>query len=816
MIKKILLTTLSLLFIASISFAQLEEIMGCHHRHQQIKMEPPTEEEKLAMLLSAARSDTMDILNYTINLEIMSTSARFIKGSTALTITPLMANVNQINLDLLELQVDSVLMNAMPLTYSYDGLLLYVDFPTDLEIGTTYTIEVFYEGAPMVDPSGFGGLDFQNGYAYNLGIGLTSNPPNFGRSWYPCFDSFVERATYEFNIFTRGNNKAYCVGTFIEEVPIVGDTIRRTYQMNQLIPTYLSSIAVSNYQEINDVHNGESGAIPTQLLCKPEDVADMTSTFVELGDAIDAFEFWYGPYPWERVGYVSTPRGAMEHPTNIAYPTSTAVGGNTFGHRRLMAHELAHCWWGDVVTVGSARDMWVKEGNAEYGAHLMTEYAFGHEAFIDQVKDNHLDNVLQSAHVDDDGFQPLSNIPFEHIYGTHTYRKGAAMLHNMRGYLGDSLFRVGQRAVLDQYAYQSASAQQYRDALTASTGYDMTDFFDAWILNPGYSAFEVNEKDYIAGATGFETNLTIEQKVRAAPNYHQNVPIDVTFIDAAGNQETHNVMCSGQYTDVSISGNVEPYLITINQHNRLNMAHMSDQEILEETGSNNLEYSQLAFSVDAINTPTLIHADHYWVAPDPIEFNPDNAQISSTHYWRIEGDFENGLEAKATFEYRKLLDEDLVGTTENDIILIYRRGFGYEWEEYPFYSKLALVPTDGNGFFNLTRVLPGEYTFANGTLPLYTSTKEVTGKEHNPIQLSPNPAINQVVLQKEFDHFINHLQLELIASNGQVVQQEELHVHDSFLQHQLDLSSFPVGMYWVKLTDETGFLIGVEALEIIR
>ena len=78
-------------------------------------------------------------------------------------------------------------------------------------------VTVFYQGTPTVDPSGFGGLDFNGNYAYNLGIGLSSNPYNFGRSWFPCFDNFVERSTYNFNVLSHAGRRGYCVGTFMGE-----------------------------------------------------------------------------------------------------------------------------------------------------------------------------------------------------------------------------------------------------------------------------------------------------------------------------------------------------------------------------------------------------------------------------------------------------------------------------------------------------------------------------------------------------------------------------------------------------------------------
>ena len=523
-----------------------DHAIGCMQTKQKIKLEPLTEEEQAMILASNERSDTIDILNYNITLEVIDFGQGTLNGNCKVTFSPKMNNIDYLALDLLDLTVDSVHFNGAPVSFTHDGLLLEIFYPNPLDMTDTADVTVFYNGAPTRDPA-WGGFDFDNGYAYNLGIGLTSNPYNFGRSWFPCFDNFVERSTYDFNILSVGNRKAYCVGTFLEEIPVGGDTIMRRYRMDQNIPTYLASVAVSNYSHHDQTHTGQYGDLHFQLVAKTNDLNDMVTTFESLGDAVDALEFWYGPYAWERVGYVTTVQGAMEHPTNIAYPEFTSLGGNDFAHRRLMSHELAHCWFGDVVTLSSPADMWFKEGNAEYGAHLYTEYAEGHNQFIDQVKDNFLDEVLKSAHFDDDGFQPLSGIPYEHTYGTHTYRKGASMIHNLRAYLGDSLFRVGQRSVLETFAYGSVNAAQYRDQLTAATGVDMTSFFDDWIYAPGFAAYEIDSVDLVQNGSEYEATIYIQQKLRAAPHFHTNTPLEITFMDENWERHTEQIMVGNEF-----------------------------------------------------------------------------------------------------------------------------------------------------------------------------------------------------------------------------------------------------------------------------
>lgn len=210
---------------------------------------------------------------------------------------------------------------------------------------------------------------FADPYIYNLGIGLSTTPPNFGKVWFPCFDNFVERSTYDYYVTSVAPARAYCVGTFVSEDSLDDNRIYRHYSMKDEIPTYLSSIAVSEYVIEKSNHTGVFGNVPIELIARKTEINQMKNQFDKLPKAIDAFEFWFGPYRFERVGFVATTQGAMEHPTNTAYPVGTITEDLT-QNERLFAHEFGHQWWGNLTTLDDARDMWIKEGNAEYSAHL--------------------------------------------------------------------------------------------------------------------------------------------------------------------------------------------------------------------------------------------------------------------------------------------------------------------------------------------------------------------------------------------------------------------------------------------------------------
>ncbi|MBK8663666.1 MAG: hypothetical protein IPN18_18470 [Ignavibacteriales bacterium] len=183
----------------------------------------------------------------------------------------------------------------------------------------------------------------------------------------------MERSTYDFDIITQAGHFAYCVGNYIGLDTMNNGKKVFHFRMEQQIPTYQAGVAVADYREINWNFEGEERNIPIQLVGKPQDTLKMKTSFAYLPFAIETFEKWYGPYQWNRVGYVLTSNGAMEHPTNIAFPDFLGNNGDPEVTMDIMAHELAHHWWGDLTTLTTAYDMWIKEGTSEYASHQFIE-----------------------------------------------------------------------------------------------------------------------------------------------------------------------------------------------------------------------------------------------------------------------------------------------------------------------------------------------------------------------------------------------------------------------------------------------------------
>lgn len=788
---------------------------GCRYAREHVNLKPLTPEEKNLLTLSNGRSDTINILNFNITLDVTNFSQEKIIGACEILLTPKVNEVDKITLDLLGFTIDSIVgPDQSPLEYDYNGFLIDVAFGDTLQIGDTTSLTVYYNGHPVVDPTGFGGFDFRDGIAYNLGIGLGSNPYNYGRGWFPCFDNFVERATYDLNVITSGNRRAFCIGTFLEEADLGNDHWLRSYRMAQELPTYLVGVAVGEYAVHHSTHEGAYGTIPVELIGLAGDTASIKNSFAQLGNAIDALEYWFGPYQWERVGYVMTSVGAMEHSTSIAFPRSTALSGSNPSQNRLMAHELAHHWWGNITTLTTPSDMWIKEGNAEYGAQLFTEYAFGPQYFKEVVKDNHK-TVLEDAHIDDDGYQPLSGIPYEQTYGTHSYQKGASMMHNLRAYLGDTLFSSGMTSILNSFQYNAVDAAVFRDHLTSVTGIDMTSFFDDWIYAPGYADYEINAVEVTENGDVFNVEVEIQQKLLAAPHFHTNTPMEITFFDENQNAQTKKFMVSGEISTAQFTLPFAPAVQILNDNNLLNLGRTQNRFTIEETGFASIDYTHFfQFQVKEIQDPVMISVVHHLTAADPSE-SPYVDQVSSRHYWTVSGFTDEFFNAKVTLQYQgqnqNTLDYDLLEETETNLILLWRPTPEEDWQEYPYYDKLMLgSTTDGNGFIRIEPLMPGEYTFANGAFPLATANTEQPYK----LSVFPNPASKAFYVEGKLPRAEEAI-LVLYNVEGKALKTRTLSGLTDFSEF-IELNDMPQGTYHIKLITTTGEELASEKVLVIK
>lgn len=765
-----------------------DPFIPCHHATAHISTrQAPTQEEIAMMENSNKRSDSIDVLHYSIDIDVTNYAGKSIKANTTVRFTPMMDGLEWILLDLKSLTVDSVIFEGNTIAFNYDGNIITSFFGKALDRGKNYELIVYYQGVPTRDPV-WGGFYFVDDYIYNLGIGLSTTPPNFGKVWFPCFDNFVERTTYDYYVTTTADKKAYCVGTFIGQDSISPNRIRRHYRMNTPITTYLSSIAAANYSVSRFIHPASSGDIPVELIAKPADLTQMTKQFEKIGTAVDAYEYWFGPYRFERVGYVATTVGGMEHPTNVAYPISTVQSGTLLQNERLYGHELGHHWWGDITTLDDARDMWIKEGTAEYSSHLFIERAYGDSEFREAVKSN-LSYILFNAHRNDGGlFLPLSPMPYEHTYGTHTYRKGAAMIHNMRGYMGDAEFRRMATMVFDSMQGKSMNAYQFRDFLNRNSSTDMTAYFDDYIFNPGYCTFYIDSLSINQNASPRELLIGIQQKSYQAGHLYRDVPMPISIYDANMKRIEYSAKLSDQYSSLRLPlpDGFEPYVVLLNEHQTLNLATLQSQAKVVKTGTVNIPYTAMTVNVSNVTDSSLLNIAHHLVGPDTDRKASNIDKISSTHFWQVSLIQHGNLEMDGRIEYNgndsASIDKDILFTSEDSLLLVYRKNRSEAWREYPFYNKLIVNPSDRKGFVRITKLLAGDYALAHG----YKGSVSTHSAKDLQASIYPNPVSEQLHISS--DLITPGYNYEIIDVTGKIVDRGEA-------LPTIDVKNLPKGSY---------------------
>lgn len=667
------------------------------------------------------RSDSIDILHTDVTLDITNLLAQEIAGSCALTMAAKTSGVGSISLDFEGLEVDSVVGIGIS-AYQHLDSVLNVTFSSALSAGDTVKLEVHYHGNPMKDASGWGGFYFSGNFAWNLGVGFADDPHSYGRVWFPCFDNFIERSKMSFHITTTAGMLAACNGLLSHRDTAQNGQTTHHWNMEQSIPSYLACVAVGPYVTTNYEFSSMSGITPAEIQGRLADSSKIAGSFVHLEDAFDHMEFAYGPYRFDKVGYSLVPfnAGAMEHATNITYPFYAVNGG--LGNEDLMVHELAHMWWGDNVTCQTDGDMWINEGWASFSEYLVRESLYGRQNYIDAMQAD-LKFMLQFGHHYEEGYRPVSGQPHEYVYGDHVYKKGALAAHNLRAYMGDSLFFDAIHQFMEQFKYSAVSSDSVEKYFSLYAGIDLEPFFRDWIFQGGWNVVVLDSFKHEQVGAGFEVTAYLQQKLKGRTAFHTNVPVYLTAWDEQGNSTTKKVEMNGRFDHSILTIPFEPSLVVLYDQREMAMAHTRDKVWLG--GSGNLNLENMMWDID-FELPTgdsaLVYFDHIWAAPDDIKaFDSMPYRPSNHHYWRVSGLGLESVTMSGEFFYDGRLggnsgymDMDLVAVQEDSLVLMYRSGPAADWQVYEHYEKNMLGTNDNAfGLIVLDSIIPGEYTLAN-------------------------------------------------------------------------------------------------------
>jgi aminopeptidase N len=740
-----------------------------------------------SIMLAQTKADTIHISHYDINLEIRDFDQKVINGYTEVKIEAKIAPLDSIFLHFMTLTVDSVKNGNNHIPFGHQGMQLKIEQPF-LSVGQPETIRVYYQGTPHKE--GWGGFIFDGGFAYNIGVAFYEYPHSFGRVWYPCIDEFTDKSTYTFNIITDADKKAICGGMLIDSVT-VSDGVRWTWELTDPIPTYLASVAVGKFQAYKDTILSVNGKVlPIEIYADSTTVEKVPGSFANLKSFIHTFEKRWGPCQWQRVGYVAVPffqGSAMEHATNIAYPIKS-ISGN-ISNQDLISHELAHSWFGNLITCSSSNNMWINEGFARYGEYLCHEILDPTlQKYKTGIKSLHF-RVLKS----DNGQYALDNLPTSQTYNsTIVYDKGGLVAFTLRNYMGDDLHFSSIKQLLNENKYGNISSEEFFEKLSNISKMDLYDFYLGWVHQPGFLNFNIDsvKPDILRNNT---YKVAFKQKLYRAEYFANNNRVDVEFVSVTGERKlVEKMKFSGEHEIVEVELPFEPVFWAIDPNDKMADACFKYTQRLNKEGSTYMADGCLRIQVDEITDEAIIRVEHNPVAPTPPPKNQPNIfRISEKHFWRIGFLQSCEMQAKYLFTYNtKTYDADLLqGFSYNELVLLYRKDASYDWQVIP-------VTVSGNsetGTLQLNHILPGEYTFGFG--------EEVGINEwENKIEVYPNPTTGELRV-KSLDLRVDEIEIFDVLGKKRKTESRRQKTDKDFL---LDISSLQAGTYFIKIKTDKG------------
>lgn len=433
-------------------------------------------------------------------------------------------DMNQITFDLSDnLTVSQVSQRSLDLTFSQNANdELIITFPSTQKQNVLDSLSITYSGNPV--SSGFGSFEVSTHGNNSIPILWTLSEPYGAKGWWPCKQDLTDKID-SIDVFIKHPSfyKAASNGLLLSETTD-GDQKLTHWKHRYPIPAYLVAMAVTNYSVYTDPSDLDFDIVNYVY---PENLNTAKNGTAVTPDIMKLFNTLFETYPFAREKYGHAQfgwGGGMEH------TTMTFMGSWSRG---LIAHELAHQWFGNKITCGSWGDIWLNEGFATYLDGLVHENFDGKSGFT-QWRKSLVNNITSgssgSTYVTD-------TTSVSRIFNSRlTYKKGAMILHMLRYKLGDEAFFEGIRNYLadPELAYSYARTPDLQKHLEAVSGEDLDEFFKDWLYGEGYPAYEVVWSQNDADKT---IHLQVNQKQSHPSVSFFEMPLPITVRGPDGKSE---------------------------------------------------------------------------------------------------------------------------------------------------------------------------------------------------------------------------------------------------------------------------------------
>src|SRR3954471_3159469 len=518
------------------------------------------------LLLSAspAAADTyqrqpgIDAWHYIFKLEISDTSPE-IKGAATLDLRFTQAGVSSVALDLASaagekgMTVTAVTSGGSTVRYTHENNVLRIQLPRAAAAGEHQTVTIAYHGAPA------SGLRLMKN-KYGEWSAFSDNWPNHAREWLPTIDHPYDKATSEFVITAPAIYQVVSNG-LLQETVDAGNGQRITHWKQSVpIASWLNALGIERFAVR---HAGTVRGVELQTWVAHQDLEVGREYFeVPARQAIEFYSEHVGPYPFEKLANVAAAgvNGGMELASAIFYGET---GLRPAPASSLVAHEIAHQWFGDSVTEKDWDEVWLSEGFATYFALLFSEHYSGRDAFVAGLKTSRAralatEKSLPGVAIIHDNLSDMSKVLNQLVY-----QKAGWVLHMLRGVIGTDAFWQGIRDYYGRHRDSNVTTADLRAAMERASHTDLRWFFDQWLKRPMSPSLD-GTWSYDAAAKRITIDLT---QTQAGDAYRFPVEFGVAAATpatgAAQSPRVERRERTAKHATFEIASDSEPSAVTI-------------------------------------------------------------------------------------------------------------------------------------------------------------------------------------------------------------------------------------------------------------
>jgi aminopeptidase N len=480
------------------------------------------------------RVSTFDAQHYTIRASF-DRSKKSVSGDTTVSVKPLKDNFRELELDAVELAFESVKLEPAGTALQYKTAPGKVIVALDKAYGPTDTVSVRFKYTTK-PKKGVYFRDAENGHSYQI---WTQGEAEEGRYWFPSFDFPSDKATTEEFITAEKGFTVVGNGELIEKID-GGSTETWHYRMPVPHSTYLVSFVVGKYAKVEDTYKD----IPLGYYIYPGREQTARNAYGKTKDMIAVYEQLTGvPFPYNKYDQTVVANfqfGGMENITATTMSDSEILMADTdFGRALvgdLVSHELAHSWFGDLVTCKNWAELWLNEGFATYMEAAYREKAFSREDYIAKVQSDAAqfiidDEITRKRH----GLfnRRAANVDALFDNSSVTYNKGGAVVHMLREQVGTETFWKAINTYLNRHKLGSVESTDLKKAMEEASGQELGWFFDQWVYGASYPRLNV-ASTYSPSTKTLKITVTQTHKIEPLIPASFRLPMDIEIKTASG------------------------------------------------------------------------------------------------------------------------------------------------------------------------------------------------------------------------------------------------------------------------------------------